>query len=60
MKISEGGGGGGGRTPKLFRHPEGDIEKIVGLGGEAPKILYTSKATHDIIIQIGWFSTQQF
>ena len=22
--------------------------------------LYTSKPTHDIIIQIGWFSTQQF
>ena len=37
-------------APKIFRHQKG--------GGS--ENLYTSKPTHDIIIQIGWFSTQQF
>ena len=32
---------------------EGGSENNVGLGGGAPKSLYTSKPTHDII-QIGW------
>ena len=35
MKILGGGGGG---APKIFRHPKGGSEKIVGLGGEAPNI----------------------
>ena len=34
MKILRRGGG----APKIFRHPKGGSEKIVGLGGEAPKI----------------------
>ena len=37
----------------------GGSEKIVGLGGGSENV-YTSKPTHDVIIQIGWFSTQQF
>ena len=38
----------------------GGSEKIVALGVGGSENLYTSKPTHDIIIQIGWFSTQQF
>ena len=57
MKILRGGGG----APKSFRHPKGGSEKTVGLGGGGSENLYSSKPTHDIIIiQIGWFSTQQF
>ena len=37
----------------------GGSEKIVGLGVGAPKICILQNQ-HDIIIQIGWFSTQQF
>ena len=40
------GGGGGGVGMKILR------------GGS--ENWYTSKPTHDIIIQIGWFSIQQF
>ena len=53
MKILRG-------PPKLFRRPKGGSEEIVGLGRGALKMLDTSKPTHDIIIQIGCFSTQQF
>ena len=62
--MTRGGGGGDedieGGAPKIFRHPKGGSEKIVALGGGGSENLYTSKPTHDIIIQIGWFSTQQF
>ena len=48
---------------KFLDTQRGGSEKIVGLGGgegRGSENLYTSKPTHDIIIQIGWFSTQQF
>ena len=44
---------------KFLDTRRGGSEKIVALGGGSEN-LYTSKPTHDIIIQIGWFSTQQF
>ena len=40
-----------------FNMTRGGEMKILRGGSEN---LYTSKPTHDIIIQIGWFSTQQF
>ena len=62
--MTKGGGGdedieGGHR--KFLDTRRGGSEKIVALGGGGgSENLYTSKPTHDIIIQIGWFSTQQF
>ena len=44
---------------KFLDTRRGGSEKIVALGGGSEN-LYTSKPTHDIVIQIGWFSTQQF
>ena len=44
---------------KFLDTGRGGSEKIVALGGGGSENLYTSKPTHDII-QIGWFSTQQF
>ena len=54
MKILRGG------LRKLLDTRRGGSEKIVALGGGGSENLYTSEPTHDIIIQIGWFSTQQF
>ena len=47
---------------KFLDTRRGGSEKMVALGGGGggSENLYTSKPTHDIIIQIGWFSTQQF
>ena len=45
---------------KFLDTGRGGSEKIVALGGGAPKICVLCVPTHDIIIQIGWFSTQQF
>ena len=58
MKILRG-------APKTLRHPKvGASKQIVGLGvaggGGWLRILYTSKPTRGIVIQIGWISTQQF
>ena len=56
MKILRGGGG----NPKILDTRKGGYENIVGLGGRGSENLYASKPTHGIIIQIEWFSTQQF
>ena len=37
----------------------GTLKKLLRQEGGSEN-LYTSKPTHDFIIQIGWFSTQQF
>ena len=44
---------------KFLDTRRGGSEKIVVLGGGAPKI-FILQNQHNIIIQIGWFSTQQF
>ena len=41
-------------APKVFRHPRGGLRKKRWARRGAPKIVYTSKPAHDIIIQIGW------
>ena len=47
--------------PKIFKTPEGGLWKNSwARRGGGSKNLYTWKPTHDFIIQIGWFSTQQF
>ena len=38
----------------------GGLQKFLDARRGSSENLYTSKPTHDIIIQIGWFSTQQF
>ena len=55
MKILRGGG------LENFTHPKGGLWKNCWArrGGDSENLL-TSKQTHDIIIQIGWFPTQQF
>ena len=40
---------------KFLDIQKGGSEKIVRLEGGGSKNLYTSKLTHDIIIQIRWF-----
>ena len=50
------GGGGGSRNSLHTR--KGGSEKIVGLRGGVPKICILQNQ-HNIIIQIGWFLTQQ-
>ena len=49
----------GGLRKFLDTRREGS-EKIFCARRGGSENLYTSKPTHDIIIQIGWFSTQQF
>ena len=52
--------GGRGGTPKSFRPFELGLGKNCSARRGSAKNLWTSKLTHDIIIQIGWFPTQQF
>ena len=44
-----------GGAPKILHFRRWGSEKIVGLGGGGSENVCTSKPTHDIIIQIGWF-----
>ena len=54
MKILRGG------LRKFLDTRRGGSEKNCCARRGGSENLYTSKPTHDIIIQIGWFSTQQF
>ena len=54
--IWQGGWRYWGGTPKIFRHPKGGLWKSCWARRGGSENLYSSKPTHDIIIQIGWFS----
>ena len=60
FNMTRGGWRYWGGAPKIFRHLKGGLWKSCCARRGGSENLYTSKATHDIIVQVGWFSTQQF
>ena len=60
FNMTRGGWRYWGGALKIFRHPKGGLWKNCCARRGGFENLYTSKSTHDIIIQIGWFSTRQF